>query len=113
MSNPNEPQYLPESVYQALQSKISRRSRHSRVVGLAEDGAHSPDTDLDYSSSNDESQSDLDSLSSCDLSYDYDLDAELEEIIQQLKFLFGVVLVPFVGRWYGRRLSFWGVSSET
>ncbi|KAJ1963436.1 hypothetical protein IWQ62_003215 [Dispira parvispora] len=104
---PSEPQYLPESVYQALQSQVPRRSRHSRVVDHAGDGTHSPDSDLDYTSSDGECDSDLDSLSS-DISYDYDLDAELEEIVQQLKFLFGVVLVPFVGRWYGRRLSFWG-----
>lgn len=57
----------------------------------------------------------LDSISSTS-SYDSDEEYRLaqeewEESLQQLKQLVSVVLLPFVGKWMGRRWSHWGASS--
>jgi hypothetical protein len=48
-----------------------------------------------------------------DDSYDSDEDFHLaqlewEESLQQLQQLFSVVVLPFFGKWLGRRWSYWG-----
>lgn len=58
------------------------------------------------------SEASLDDLSS-DTSYDAEEDYRLaqqewEESLQQLQQLLTVVLMPFVGKWLGRRWSYWG-----
>jgi hypothetical protein len=60
------------------------------------------------------SEASLDDLSS-DTSYDADEDYRLaqqewEESLQQLHQLLTVVLMPFLGKWLGRRWSYWGQS---
>lgn len=61
------------------------------------------------------SEASLDDLSS-DTSYDADEDYRLaqqewEESLQQLHQLLTVVLMPFLGKWLGRRWSYWGQPS--
>ena len=63
---------------------------------------------------------DVESLDSVSLASDadsYDSDeedrlAELEwrESLAQLQQLFSIVLLPYLGKWLGRRWSYWGVS---
>ncbi|KAI0756709.1 hypothetical protein C8Q80DRAFT_1264732 [Daedaleopsis nitida] len=55
----------------------------------------------------------LDTVSvSSDDSYDSDeeerlLELEWQESLEQLKQLFSIVLLPWVGKWLGRRWSYW------
>jgi hypothetical protein len=56
------------------------------------------------------------SSSSSEASYDSDEDLRLaqkewEESLEQLQQLVSVVLLPFIGKWLGRRWSQWGASS--
>jgi hypothetical protein len=56
------------------------------------------------------------SSSSSEASYDSDEDLHLaqkewEESLEQLQQLVSVVLLPFIGKWLGRRWSQWGASS--
>ena len=56
-----------------------------------------------------EIDSDLDDVSSI-ASYDsYDDEAELawRESLQELELLVSLVLVPFVGKWIGRKCAYW------
>ncbi|KAI8098196.1 uncharacterized protein B0P05DRAFT_520857 [Gilbertella persicaria] len=39
--------------------------------------------------------------------YSYDAEAEWEESKEQLNALFSLVIFPFVGRWLGKKFSFW------
>ncbi|KAI9301788.1 hypothetical protein BJ944DRAFT_270950 [Cunninghamella echinulata] len=39
--------------------------------------------------------------------YSYDAEAEWEETKQQVNTLFSLVIFPFVGKWLGRKCSFW------
>ncbi|KAI8981738.1 hypothetical protein BDF20DRAFT_862932 [Mycotypha africana] len=39
--------------------------------------------------------------------YSYDAEAEWEESKQQINALFSVVVFPFVGKWLGKKFSFW------
>ncbi|KAJ3552029.1 hypothetical protein NM688_g4371 [Phlebia brevispora] len=55
----------------------------------------------------------LDSISLSDDSYDSDEEERLaqlewEESLEQLQQLFAVVLLPYLGKWLGRRWSHWG-----
>jgi hypothetical protein len=55
----------------------------------------------------------LDTISSSDDFYDSDEEERLaqlewEESFEQLQQLFAIVLMPFLGRWLGRRWSHWG-----
>ncbi|RKP10888.1 hypothetical protein THASP1DRAFT_27312 [Thamnocephalis sphaerospora] len=36
-----------------------------------------------------------------------DWEEEWEETVRELKFLVTGIVIPFVGRWFGRRFSFW------
>lgn len=38
---------------------------------------------------------------------------EWEDSLRQMQMLFSIVLVPFFGKWMGRRWSYWGESSDT
>lgn len=58
---------------------------------------------------------DDDDDSSSDLSSDYDSDyedalvrEEWEESLRQMQALVSLVLLPFFGKWWGRRWSYWG-----
>lgn len=58
------------------------------------------------------------SSSSSSISYDSDDDFRLaqkewDESLEQLQQLVSVVLLPFFGKWLGRRWSHWGASSTT
>ena len=50
------------------------------------------------------SASDIDSRDE----HDSDAEAEWQESLQQLELLLSMVLVPFIGKWLGRRCAFWG-----
>lgn len=39
---------------------------------------------------------------------DFDAEAEWEESKEQLTSLFSLVILPFVGKWLGKKFSFWG-----
>lgn len=39
--------------------------------------------------------------------YDYDAEAEWEESKAQLNALFSLVILPFLGKWLGKKASFW------
>ena len=59
----------------------------------------------------------LDSLAPSDDSYDSDEEERLaqlewEESLEQLQQLFAIVLLPFLGKWLGRRWSHWGTQSR-
>lgn len=57
----------------------------------------------------------LDTISvSSDASYDSDeedrlLEQEWQESLEQLQQLFSIVLLPWFGKWLGRRWSYWGM----
>ncbi|KAJ1976454.1 hypothetical protein H4R34_003971 [Dimargaris verticillata] len=105
------PTYLPESIYRRLERRQRSHSRRRLQSHGPGDMLADVDSDLesdDTWSPGDETDSLGSSASAESSDYGYDLDAELEEIVSQLKFMFGVVLVPFAGRWLGRRVSFWG-----
>lgn len=53
-------------------------------------------------------QQDLYSDEDQDSLYDYDAEAEWEESKEQLNALFSLVIFPFVGKWLGKKFSFWG-----
>lgn len=55
------------------------------------------------------------SLSSSEASYDSDeedrlAEQEWRESLDQLQQLFSIVLLPYLGKWLGRRWSYWGAS---
>ncbi|KAI9364242.1 hypothetical protein BD770DRAFT_379604 [Pilaira anomala] len=52
-------------------------------------------------------QQDLYSDEDQDSLYDYDAEAEWEESKEQLNALFSLVIFPFVGKWLGKKFSFW------
>lgn len=59
----------------------------------------------------------FDSVDDHDVDAGYDSDEEYrlaqkewEESLQQLQQLFSIVLLPFLGRWVGRKWSYWGES---
>lgn len=73
-----------------------------------------PSTRNSYASETDEDMASLPSESSDDsdvdtLSDDYsDAEAEWRESIEQLELLLTMVLVPFIGKYLGRRCAYWG-----
>ncbi|KAJ1994349.1 hypothetical protein H4R33_000310 [Dimargaris cristalligena] len=115
----NRPSYLSESIYNVLRDNQTRR-RKSTGNGEALDTV---DSDLESSSSSSDAGSPRISpvyalaLDGSDAAseaghrseeeYEYDLEAELHEILEQIKFMVGGVLVPLAGRWVGRRFSHW------
>ncbi|PLB52717.1 hypothetical protein P170DRAFT_434438 [Aspergillus steynii IBT 23096] len=65
---------------------------------------HYSDEDVASLPSESTSASDLDSLSD-----DYsDAEEEWRESIEQLELLLTMVLVPFVGKYFGRKCAYWG-----
>jgi hypothetical protein len=57
------------------------------------------------------------SSSSSDASSDFDeeeqaamIQEEWEESLRQLEVVFSIVVIPFFGKWYGRRFGFWCMS---
>lgn len=35
---------------------------------------------------------------------------EWEESLRQMEVVFSIIVLPFFGKWYGRRFSYWGGS---
>jgi uncharacterized Fe-S cluster-containing MiaB family protein len=73
-----------------------------------------PSRQNSYSESDDEvaslpsestNDSDLDTLSE----YSSDAEAEWRESIEQLELLLSMVLVPFIGKYFGRRCAYWSM----
>ncbi|KAJ1922513.1 hypothetical protein IWQ60_006470 [Tieghemiomyces parasiticus] len=114
------PQYLSESIYRTLEAQQRRRSDARLDVDTVDSDLDYDSTDSDRStpsptadsrrgdtgpSTNDSlitkalmstSQQDYESNSdSAGADYDYDTDAEYEEIVSQIKFMFGSFLVPY------------------
>jgi hypothetical protein len=53
------------------------------------------------------------STSSASSDYDSDEEAamiqeEWEESLRQIEVVLSIIIIPFFGRWYGRRFSYWG-----
>jgi hypothetical protein len=46
--------------------------------------------------------------SNSSLSTNDDAEAEWQESLQQLELLFSLVVIPFFGKWVGRRCAYWG-----
>lgn len=63
--------------------------------------------DVDSLPSEPATLSDLETLSSVDDDYS-DAEAEWRESIQQLELLLTMVLVPFIGKYFGRKCAYWG-----
>ncbi|KAG0163025.1 hypothetical protein DFQ30_000855, partial [Apophysomyces sp. BC1015] len=57
------------------------------------------DDDIDYSERG--------YVSEDDSYYSYDAEAEWEESKEQINTLFSLVVFPFVGKWLGKKFSFW------
>lgn len=59
-----------------------------------------------------DSDSSMPSYPSSDASYDEDqaalIQEEWEESMRQIEAVLSVILLPFFGKWYGRRFAFWG-----
>lgn len=43
---------------------------------------------------------------------DGDAEEEWQESLRQLELLISMVVVPFLGKWVGRRTAYWGMSSR-
>jgi hypothetical protein len=64
-----------------------------------------PATDLDLDDSDDRASS-ISTIST--ISYLDDAEQEWQESLQQLELLMSLVLIPFFGKWVGRRCAYWG-----
>ncbi|KAG2202907.1 uncharacterized protein EV154DRAFT_523070 [Mucor mucedo] len=60
-----------------------------------------------YSSLDEDNFNTQDGYSEEDDYSDYDAEAEWEESKEQLSSLFSLVVFPFVGKWLGKKFSFW------
>lgn len=57
------------------------------------------------------------SYPSSEASFDSDdqralIQEEWEESMRQLEMVFSVILLPFLGKWWGRKFAFWGESEH-
>lgn len=70
--------------------------------------------DQEASSDNDDIDS-LPSLSSSDISSEADSDAqrEWEQSLEQLQLLLTMVIIPFTGKYFGRKFAYWGTHATT
>lgn len=56
-----------------------------------------------------ESQSDSDDATISDSNYDdSDADRQWNESLEQLELLLSMVIVPYAGKYFGRKFAFWG-----
>lgn len=69
----------------------------------------SPSSDLD-SLPDSAPSSDIDSTSSGD--EESDAEKEWKESLQQLELILTMVLVPYAGKYFGRKCAYWGESSR-
>lgn len=61
-----------------------------------------------------ESQPDSDDLTISDSEYgDSDADRQWNESLEQLELLLSLVIVPYAGKYFGRKFAFWGWSMRT
>ncbi len=72
----------------------------------------SPNEEIDSLPSSDAGSSTSRSPSD-DEDYSSDADREWRESLQQLELLLTMVLVPYLGKYFGRRCAYWGQSSVT
>ena len=70
--------------------------------------------DQEASSDNDDIDS-LPSLSSSDITSEADSDAqrEWEQSLEQLQLLLTMVIIPFTGKYFGRKFAYWGKDTTT
>jgi Mitochondrial import 2 len=75
---------------------------------LLEMPTHGSEDDVD---SLPESQPDSDELTVSDSDYDNsDADRQWKESLEQLELLLSMVIVPYAGKYFGRKFAFWGSS---
>lgn len=74
---------------------------------MVPDADPSYETDDDLASLPSESTTDTDLETLSDYS---DAEAEWRESIEQLELLLSMVLVPFIGKYFGRRCAYWSMS---
>ena len=83
-------------------------SMMSSDPSLLEISAQRSDDDLD---SLPESEPDSDDVTISDSDYDdSDADRQWKESLEQLELLLSMVLVPYAGKYFGRKFAFWGQS---
>lgn len=80
------------------------RSAHSFDGDNSFDGPASDNDEIDSLPSSDDS-SDMSSISS---EYKSDAQKEWEASLQQLELLLTMVVVPYMGKYFGRKFAYWG-----
>ncbi|KAF3931964.1 hypothetical protein ABW20_dc0102084 [Dactylellina cionopaga] len=82
----------------------------SPIIDLSHSQTSATSSYLGASTLSSSDNNDVESIPSESTERDGDSDAELEwqESIKQLEMLLTMVLVPFAGKWLGRRCAFWG-----
>lgn len=56
------------------------------------------------------SEPDSDDVTVSEFDDDSDADREWKESLQQLELLLSMVIVPYVGKYFGRKFAYWGMS---
>jgi Mitochondrial import 2 len=78
---------------------------------LLEIPTHGSEDDVD---SLPESEPDSDDVTMSDSDYDdSDADRQWKESLEQLELLLSMVIVPYAGKYFGRKFAFWGTESNT
>jgi Mitochondrial import 2 len=78
---------------------------------LLEIPTHDSEDDVD---SLPESEPDSDDVSISDSDYDdSDADRQWKESLEQLELLLSMVIVPYAGKYFGRKFAFWGTKLNT
>lgn len=82
----------------------------SSDTSLLEMPTHGTEDDVD---SLPESQADSDDVTISDSDYDdSDADRQWKESLEQLELVLSMVLVPYAGKYFGRKFAFWGWPSR-
>jgi hypothetical protein len=58
------------------------------------------------------SEPDSDDVTVSEFDDDSDADREWKESLQQLELLLSMVIVPYIGKYFGRKFAYWGMFRE-
>ncbi|PWN50174.1 hypothetical protein IE53DRAFT_379974 [Violaceomyces palustris] len=95
-------QLEPLSLFKALNQRVTNSNRSPRPSKEATEQEEDYDDDVEDSSSDFSS-----TLYDDDDEYDRLAQEEWDEGVRQLELAFKVMLLPFVGKWLGRKSSYW------
>lgn len=100
----------PSSSYDHLPTppSTSPSSLESSSLNLLDDSSNDDNDSLPSSSSQSSDDLDLDLDSDTELGIETDAEREWKESLQQLELLLTMVLVPFAGKYLGRKCAYWG-----